>query len=168
MKRSIALLIYGGRWVVDSGIVIAEAWGIPERVGRVAEFCFNAFLQPVVPAFALVQPQQVGEGEEKQNGAFEGADAAVAGGQPKDARHREQDGQVLLQNVARDGDRLHQRRYAQHEEDVDDVATEDIAEGNRSVTESSGRHRDDQFGGARAKVSCAAAAVWRGDSVYRR
>lgn len=37
----VALLVYGGRWVVDSGIIIAEAWGIPERVVAITLVAFG-------------------------------------------------------------------------------------------------------------------------------
>lgn len=41
IAAGVAFLVYGGRWVVDSGIVIADALGIPERVVAVTLVAFG-------------------------------------------------------------------------------------------------------------------------------
>jgi hypothetical protein len=80
--------------------------------------------------------------------ALDAADDAVEGHDDDDDGDADEDGQVETDHPPSDDKRCHQRSDAQNEEDVGDVAADDVAEGHVRLAPDGGRDGHGQLGRA--------------------
>ena len=102
---------------------------VPAGAGAPNSSAYSAFVRLRLAPRLHDQERRVGDDQREQQRAVEAADAAVEASAPEQQRGADHDRHLLPDELRVDDQRRDQRRHAEDEQHVEDVAADDVADG---------------------------------------